>query len=129
MKGLRATGMVAAEDQATLRVDDSTAAPLLLVEPVDCGSHGDWIVKPVIEQNTCYRMQWGTLLSAARADGVPLKHCALSAFIGCMLQIVLSALSSTRTLKPPWVVCYKLDTNALEMESMKEESTLEQLLA
>ncbi|TVU31478.1 hypothetical protein EJB05_23165 [Eragrostis curvula] len=100
MKGLRAMGMVAAEDQATLRyssdalqaalkdsqdtaaalaalfcftfllglrVDDSTAAPLLLVEPVDCGSHGDWIVKPVIEQNTCYRMQWGTLLSAARA--------------------------------------------------------------
>ncbi|MFQ6659455.1 hypothetical protein Gotur_028354 [Gossypium turneri] len=25
---------------------------------------GDWSGKPVIEQNTCYRMQWGTALSA-----------------------------------------------------------------
>jgi hypothetical protein len=23
---------------------------------------GDWSLKPVIEQNTCYRMQWGTAL-------------------------------------------------------------------
>ncbi|TVU17599.1 hypothetical protein EJB05_33645, partial [Eragrostis curvula] len=29
--------------------------------------HGDWSIKPVIEQNSCYRMQWGTSLSVARA--------------------------------------------------------------
>ncbi|CAM8977206.1 unnamed protein product [Rhodiola kirilowii] len=31
---------------------------------------GDWSGKPVIEQNTCYRMQWG---SAQRCDGWPSK--------------------------------------------------------
>uniref|UniRef100_A0A0D9W0B0 Galectin domain-containing protein n=1 Tax=Leersia perrieri TaxID=77586 RepID=A0A0D9W0B0_9ORYZ len=34
--------------------------------------HGDWSGKPVIEQNTCYRMQWGTSLRCegwrSRAD-------------------------------------------------------------
>lgn len=34
---------------------------------------GDWSGKPVIEQNTCYRMQWGTALRCegwkSRADG------------------------------------------------------------
>lgn len=45
---------------------------------------------------------------------------------------VLSALSSTWTSKPPLAVRYKLDTNALEMESMEGKShgcTLERLLA
>ncbi|XVE88444.1 hypothetical protein DITRI_Ditri19aG0070400 [Diplodiscus trichospermus] len=31
---------------------------------------GDWIHRPVIEHNTCYRMQWGT---AQRCDGLPSK--------------------------------------------------------
>ncbi|XP_039009155.1 hydroxyproline O-galactosyltransferase GALT2-like [Hibiscus syriacus] len=31
---------------------------------------GDWSHKPVIEHNTCYRMQWGT---AQRCDGLPSK--------------------------------------------------------
>ena len=45
---------------------------------------------------------------------------------------VLSALSSTWTSKPPLAVRYKLDTNALEMESTEGKShgsTLERLLA
>ncbi|KAF8689368.1 hypothetical protein HU200_041909 [Digitaria exilis] len=45
---------------------------------------------------------------------------------------VLYALSSTWTSKPPLAVRYKLDTNALEMESMEGKShgcTLERLLA
>ncbi|KAK3157150.1 hypothetical protein QOZ80_2AG0116850 [Eleusine coracana subsp. coracana] len=45
---------------------------------------------------------------------------------------VLSALSSTWSSKPPLAVRYKLDTNALEMESSEGKShgsTLEQLLA
>ncbi|XP_010275035.1 PREDICTED: hydroxyproline O-galactosyltransferase GALT2-like [Nelumbo nucifera] len=32
---------------------------------------GDWSHQPVIEHNTCYRMQWGT---AQRCDGLPLKN-------------------------------------------------------
>ncbi|KAF9621643.1 hypothetical protein IFM89_025375 [Coptis chinensis] len=32
---------------------------------------GDWSHKPVIEHNTCYRMQWGT---GQRCDGVPSKN-------------------------------------------------------
>ncbi|TQD85353.1 hypothetical protein C1H46_029095 [Malus baccata] len=31
---------------------------------------GDWSQRPVIEHNTCYRMQWGT---AQRCDGLPFK--------------------------------------------------------
>lgn len=31
---------------------------------------GDWSQRPVIEHNTCYRMQWGT---AQRCDGLPSK--------------------------------------------------------
>ncbi|XP_043807219.1 hydroxyproline O-galactosyltransferase GALT2 isoform X2 [Manihot esculenta] len=31
---------------------------------------GDWSKRPVIEHNTCYRMQWGT---AQRCDGLPSK--------------------------------------------------------
>lgn len=31
---------------------------------------GDWSLRPVIEHNTCYRMQWGT---AQRCDGSPSK--------------------------------------------------------
>ncbi|RAL50249.1 hypothetical protein DM860_007923 [Cuscuta australis] len=31
---------------------------------------GDWSDRPVIEHNTCYRMQWGT---AHRCDGIPSK--------------------------------------------------------
>ncbi|KAF0928744.1 hypothetical protein E2562_006163 [Oryza meyeriana var. granulata] len=45
---------------------------------------------------------------------------------------LLSSLSSTWTSKPPLAVRYKLDTNALEMESMEGKShgsTLERLLA
>ncbi|XP_010529358.1 PREDICTED: hydroxyproline O-galactosyltransferase GALT2-like [Tarenaya hassleriana] len=32
---------------------------------------GDWSHKPVIEHNTCYRMQWG---AAQRCDGIPSKN-------------------------------------------------------
>lgn len=32
---------------------------------------GDWSHRPVIEHNTCYRMQWGT---AQRCDGLPSKQ-------------------------------------------------------
>lgn len=32
---------------------------------------GDWSRRPVIEHNTCYRMQWGT---AHRCDGLPSKY-------------------------------------------------------
>lgn len=32
---------------------------------------GDWSNRPVIEHNTCYRMQWGT---GQRCDGMPSKH-------------------------------------------------------
>ncbi|CAI9782170.1 unnamed protein product [Fraxinus pennsylvanica] len=32
---------------------------------------GDWSHRPVIEHNTCYRMQWGT---AQRCDGLPSKN-------------------------------------------------------
>ncbi|BFG28167.1 hypothetical protein CerSpe_144410 [Prunus speciosa] len=32
---------------------------------------GDWSQRPVIEHNTCYRMQWG---SAQRCDGLPSKN-------------------------------------------------------
>ncbi|CAA2976017.1 hydroxyproline O-galactosyltransferase GALT2 [Olea europaea subsp. europaea] len=32
---------------------------------------GDWSHQPVIEHNTCYRMQWGT---AQRCDGLPSKN-------------------------------------------------------
>lgn len=32
---------------------------------------GDWSHRPVIEHNTCYRMQWGT---AQRCDGLPSKY-------------------------------------------------------
>ncbi|KAF3615620.1 putative beta-1,3-galactosyltransferase 20 [Capsicum annuum] len=32
---------------------------------------GDWSHRPVIEHNTCYRMQWGT---AHRCDGLPSKY-------------------------------------------------------
>ncbi|KAF5944824.1 hypothetical protein HYC85_018901 [Camellia sinensis] len=32
---------------------------------------GDWSQQPVIEHNTCYRMQWGT---AQRCDGLPSKN-------------------------------------------------------
>lgn len=32
---------------------------------------GDWSHRPVIEHNTCYRMQWG---SAQRCDGLPSKN-------------------------------------------------------
>lgn len=32
---------------------------------------GDWSNRPVIEHNTCYRMQWGT---GQRCDGIPSKH-------------------------------------------------------
>ncbi|XP_052179995.1 hydroxyproline O-galactosyltransferase GALT2 [Diospyros lotus] len=32
---------------------------------------GDWSQRPVIEHNTCYRMQWGT---AQRCDGLPSKR-------------------------------------------------------
>lgn len=31
---------------------------------------GDWSHRPVIEHNTCYRMQWGT---AQRCDGLSSK--------------------------------------------------------
>jgi hypothetical protein len=31
---------------------------------------GDWSQHPVIEHNTCYRMQWG---AAQRCDGLPSK--------------------------------------------------------
>lgn len=32
---------------------------------------GDWSQKPIIEHNTCYRMQWG---KAQRCDGIPSKN-------------------------------------------------------
>jgi hypothetical protein len=52
---------------------------------------GDWSGKPVIEQNTCYRMQWGNALRcegwSSRAD----EETGIS-FFGflCMLALLMS---------------------------------------
>lgn len=49
---------------------------------------GDWSQRPIIEHNTCYRMQWG---SAQRCDGLPSKSDddMLGMFDPCCLRVIL----------------------------------------
>jgi hypothetical protein len=55
------------ELQGLKSVDGEEPPKILHVNP---RLKGDWSKRPVIEHNTCYRMQWG---KAQRCDGVPAK--------------------------------------------------------
>lgn len=55
------------ELQGLKSVDGEDPPKILHVNP---RLKGDWSRRPVIEHNTCYRMQWG---SAQRCDGLPSK--------------------------------------------------------
>ncbi|KAK6148482.1 hypothetical protein DH2020_019394 [Rehmannia glutinosa] len=47
---------------------------------------GDWSGKPVIEQNTCYRMQWGPRSGVKVGNLVPMKRL-LRYIYGCVLSL------------------------------------------
>ncbi|KAF5738334.1 Galactosyltransferase family protein isoform 1 [Tripterygium wilfordii] len=66
--GLVMVSQFMVELQGLRAVDGEDPPKILHLNP---RLRGDWSQHPVIEHNTCYRMQWGT---AQRCDGLPSKN-------------------------------------------------------
>lgn len=87
-----------------LRVVDGEDPPKIL--HLNPRVRGDWSKKPILELNSCYRMQWGTSI---RCDGLPSRD---EDDTGIILLYILTAIAWTLTLL--FIICLFLLLHALD---------------